>query len=171
MINKDYRQDLVSDFMVKGKQWDGETLLSSTPNQQELETYKLRLKLSIEETFELFEAMLTERAYKDKFENILNTINSEIASISSEQAEIKPVDIFDSLVDQDYVNIGLANLLGLDMKAGFQEVQHSNLSKFGPEGIPTFREDGKVLKDPRTYVEPNLAEVYKKSSYTYTGFN
>lgn len=48
--------------------------------------------------------MLTEHAYKDKFENILNTINSEISSTTLEDVEIKPVDIFDSIVDQEVVN-------------------------------------------------------------------
>ena len=63
-LNNTHQED-VSQFMVTCKQWDGETLLS-TPvpsNLEELNTYKLRLKLCIEETFELFEAMLTPEAY------------------------------------------------------------------------------------------------------------
>lgn len=64
---------------------------------------------------------------------------------------------------------GFANLLGLDLGAGFDEVHKSNLSKFGPDGIPTFREDGKLLKDPRTYVEPDLHTVYNNTKYQYKG--
>lgn len=153
--------------MTKGNQWDGKTLLSTNPTPEELATYRLRLKLCIEETFELFEAVLHDAAYNAKFAPLLEQINAEITSIETGDVEIKPVDIYDSLVDQDYVNIGFANILGFDMKAGFMEVQSSNMSKFGPEGIPTFREDGKLLKDPRTYVEPDLKKVYEHSVYRY----
>lgn len=165
-FNTDYRQPLVGDFMTKVTQWDGKTLLSTTPTEQELDTYKLRLKLCLEETFELFEAVLTKEAYDTKFGKILDQVNSEINSIELSQAEIKPVDIFDSLVDQDYVNIGFANLLGLDMKAGFDEVQKSNMSKLDKDGKPIFREDGKLLKSDQ-YIPPDLNKVYSNTKYIY----
>ena len=168
MSELDYRQPLVSDFMVTVTQWDGESILShpKPKDTKELDTYKLRLKLCIEETFELFEAILTKDAY-EAFDMSLFQINGLIEQITPDHLDIDPVAIFDSLVDQDYVNIGFANLLGLDMKAGFEEVQKSNMSKLDASGNPIFREDGKLLKSDQ-YVPPDLNSVYINSSYFYT---
>lgn len=169
MLNKkDNDQDLVSEFMVKGNQWDGTSSLSITPSEDELKTYKLRLKLILEETFEMLEAVTTDATYQSIFDPILNNINQGIDNLTLETLEVKPVDLFDALVDIRYVLAGFANIMNLDLKAGFEEVQRSNLSKFGPEGIPTFREDGKIMKDPRTYSEPDLRSVYENTTYTYT---
>lgn len=149
------------------KQWDGESLLShpAPASADELATYKLRLKLCIEETFELFEATLSEEACKP-FLKVLETINQEISNLKQESMEIKPVDIFDSLVDQEYVNVGFANLLGLDLKAGFDEVQKSNMTKLDKNGNPIFREDGKLLKSDQ-YIAPDLETVYHTTSYKF----
>lgn len=168
MSELDYRQPLVADFMVTVTQWDGKSKLShpKPKDNKELDTYKLRLKLCIEETFELFEAMLTKDAY-EAFDMSLFQINGLIEQITPDHLDIDPVAIFDSLVDQDYVNIGFANLLGLDMKAGFEEVQKSNMSKLDASGNPIFREDGKLLKSDQ-YVPPDLNSVYINSSYFYT---
>lgn len=163
----DYRQSPVALFQTTCKQWDGESLLSfpKPKDGEELATYKLRLKLCLEETFELFEAMLTKEAYKP-FGLLLDAINIGITSLNTEDMDIKPVDIFDSLVDQDYVNIGFANLLGLDMEAGFNEVQKSNMTKLDENGQPIFRADGKLLKSS-LYVAPNLEEVWNTTEYKY----
>lgn len=163
----DYRQQLVAKFMTTVKQWDGESLLSAPKpkDEAELATYKLRLKLCIEETFELFEAMLTEDAYAP-FQALLDQINTAISAITIDKLDIDPVAIFDSLVDQDYVNIGFANILGLDMEAGFNEVQKSNMTKLDKDGQPIFREDGKLLKSDQ-YVAPDLETVYKNTSFKY----
>lgn len=163
----DYRQPLVAKFMTTVGQWDGESKLSfpKPKDEKELATYKLRLKLSIEETFELFEAMLTTDAY-EPFDKLLLEINKYIEQITLDHLDIDPVAIFDSLVDQDYVNIGFANILGLDMEAGFEEVQRSNMTKLDKDGNPIFREDGKLLKS-ELYVEPDLHTVFKNTSFTY----
>lgn len=168
MSNIDYRQPAVSDFMVTVTQWDGKSLLShpKPKDTKELETYKLRLKLCIEETFELFEATLTEPTYKTMFAPLLDAVNYSIDKLQDAHMDIKPVEVFDSLVDQDYVNIGFANLLGLDMKAGFDEVQKSNMSKLDKDGKPIFREDGKLLKSDQ-YVPPDLDTVYANTSYKF----
>ena len=160
-LNNTHQED-VSQFMVTCKQWDGETLLS-TPvpsNLEELNTYKLRLKLCIEETFELFEAMLTPEAYQP-FQYILDQLNIKIELLSNKDMNINPVEVFDSLVDQEYVNLGFANLLGLDMTEGFREVHSSNMTKLDENGQPIFREDGKLLKS-NLYTPPDLNKVYNK---------
>ena len=168
MSNIDYRQPAVSDFMVTVTQWDGKSLLSYPPpkDAKELETYKLRLKLCIEETFELFEATLTKPTYEMLFGPLLDAINYSIDKLQIEHMHINPVEIFDSLVDQDYVNIGFANLLGLDMRAGFEEVQKSNMSKLDKDGQPIFRKDGKLLKSDQ-YIPPDLKKLFETTSYTY----
>ena len=74
---------------------------------------------------------------------------------------INPVEVFDSLVDQEYVNLGFANLLGLDMTEGFREVHSSNMTKLDENGQPIFREDGKLLKS-NLYTPPDLNKVYNK---------
>ena len=160
-LNNTHQQD-VAQFMVTCKQWDGETLLSSPVpvNAKELDTYKLRLKLCIEETFELFEAMLTPEAYQP-FQNILDQLNIKIELLSNKDMNINPVEVFDSLVDQEYVNLGLANLLGLNMAEGFKEVHSSNMTKLDENGQPIFREDGKLLKS-NLYTPPDLNKIYNK---------
>ena len=162
-------QDFTSKFMLKFGQWDGESYLSfpKPKNQDELNTYKLRLKLCIEETFELFEAMLVPEAYQP-FETLLQTLNNAIESLTVDEINVDPIGVYDSLVDQQVVNDGFANLLGLDMYAGMQEVYNSNMSKLGEDGKPIYREDGKVMKNLTTYVPPDLAKIYKNIRYTYT---
>ena len=161
-------QDFTSKFMLKFGQWDGESYLSSPKpkNQDELNTYKLRLKLCIEETFELFEAMLTPEAYKS-YEDLLQTLNNNIESLTVAEINVDPIGVYDSLVDQQVVNDGFANLLGLDMYAGMQEVYASNMSKLGEDGKPVYREDGKVMKNLTTYIPPDLAKIYKNVRYSY----
>ena len=159
----DYRQPLVALFMTTFGQWDGKSSLShpKPADEKELALYKLRLKLCVEETFELFEAMLTSDAYAP-FKDLLNIIDAKIDALTMDNMDIDPVGVYDSLVDQDYVNIGLANYLNLDMEAGFDEVQRSNMSKLGIDGLPVYREDGKVLKGP-DYFAPNLKKVYEET--------
>ena len=52
----DYRQPLVAEFMSTVGQWDGTSVLShpQPKDDAELATYKLRLKLTLEETFDDF---------------------------------------------------------------------------------------------------------------------
>jgi predicted HAD superfamily Cof-like phosphohydrolase len=43
----------------------------------------------------------------------------------------------------------------------FEEIQRSNMSKLGSDGLPIFREDGKVLKGP-DYFKPNIQNILNK---------
>lgn len=165
----DYRQPLVAEFMTKVKQWDGESLLSfpQPKDEKELATYKLRLKLTLEETFEVFEAVLAPEVYEKLFAPIIADINSKIEQLVISDFEVKPVDLLDSFADQDYVNVGWANIMGMDLGAAFQEVQRSNMTKLDKDGNPIFREDGKLLKSDQ-YVAPDLVTVYNTTSFKYT---
>ena len=156
-------------FQTRFRQWVGETLLSSPipKDEVELNTYKLRLKLTLEETFELLEATTNKEYYDSVFQPLLDQINNGINNISNESIEVKPVDILDSVVDTTYVNWGFCNLLGLDLTSAWNEVQASNMSKLDEDGNPIFREDGKVMKNLATYIPPDLTKIYKNFRYSY----
>lgn len=68
------------------------------------------------------------------------------------------VETADALTDILYVVYGAAAAFGIDIDACFNEVHRSNMSKLGNDGLPIYREDGKVLKGP-SYTPPNLKEV------------
>ncbi len=70
------------------------------------------------------------------------------------------VGIADAITDMFYVLCGTALECGLGnhMEALFDEVHRSNMSKFGPDGKPILREDGKQLKGPN-YTPPDLAKI------------
>lgn len=164
----DYRQPLVAKFMTKVCQWDGESLLSfpKPKDEKELATYKLRLKLTLEETFEVFEAVLAPEVYTATFDPIIKDINAKIDALTFDDMEIKPIDLLDSFADQDYVNVGWANIMGMDLESAFLEVQRSNMTKLDKDGNPIFREDGKLLKSAE-YVPPDLVKVFNTTNYKF----
>lgn len=73
------------------------------------------------------------------------------------------VEVADALGDMLYILCGTIIEHGLQDKieAVFNEIQRSNMSKLGSDGMPIYREDGKVLKGPN-YFEPNIRDVLKK---------
>ena len=168
----DYRQPLVAEFMSTVKQWDGTSVLSHPQPKDEVElaTYKLRLKLTLEETFEVFEAVLTEQQYALLFAPVIEDINNKISNLQLSDFDIDPVELLDSLTDQDVVNIGWANIMGFDMEASFREVHRSNMTKLDENGQPIFREDGKLLKS-NLYEAPDLKTVYESSRFAYAPGN
>lgn len=98
----------------------------------------LRLRLIDEETDELEEALLKGDA----------------------------VEAYDAALDILYVTFGLLVEMGMDAQAGFDEVQRSNMSKLGADGLPIISRgmeldgfaEGKVLKGPN-YFKPDLRRV------------
>ena len=44
----------------------------------------------------------------------------------------------------------------------FREIQASNMSKLGEDGLPILREDGKVMKGPQ-YFRPDISSILAKS--------
>lgn len=164
----DYRQQLTADFMYSVKQWNGVDLLPHPKPlcDKDLATYKLRLKLTLEETFEALEAVTTANYYAKTFKPLLDLINQGIENITIDNIEVKPVDLLDALTDIDVVNTGFANLMGFDLEAANKEVYKSNMSKLDENGNPIFREDGKLLKSS-LYVPPNLQQVYETTSFVF----
>lgn len=73
------------------------------------------------------------------------------------------VEIADALGDQLYILCGTILKHGLQHKIEevFQEIQRSNMSKLDANGLPIYREDGKVLKS-ELYFKPNIEAILAK---------
>tara|TARA_R110002074_G_scaffold104568_2_gene225843 strand:+ start:7521 stop:7826 length:306 start_codon:yes stop_codon:yes gene_type:complete len=74
------------------------------------------------------------------------------------------VEIADAIADIIYVTAQQAVTLGFPVDALLREVQRSNMSKLGADGLPIFRDDGKVLKGPN-FSEPNITKVLTEAGY------
>ena len=71
-------------------------------------------------------------------------------------------EIADALGDMLYILCGTIIEHGLQHKIEevFDEIQRSNMSKLDENGMPIYREDGKVLKGPN-YFKPNIDSILK----------
>ena len=98
------------------------------------ESAQLRQKLIMEEAGEVFEEL--------------------------ERDVINKVALTKELADLLYVVHGTAVAFGLPLEPAFVRVHESNMSKFGDDGKPIYREDGKVLKGPN-YHKPDLTDLFK----------
>jgi predicted HAD superfamily Cof-like phosphohydrolase len=72
------------------------------------------------------------------------------------------VQVADALADLAYVVIGtMISYFGAETaERVWAEVQRSNMSKFGEDGKPVYREDGKVLKGPN-FSPPDLEKALR----------
>ena len=70
------------------------------------------------------------------------------------------VEVADALGDMLYILCGTIIEHGMEHKIDeiFREIQNSNMSKLGADGIPIYREDGKVLKGPN-YFKPDIEGI------------
>ncbi|MFT3885840.1 MAG: nucleoside triphosphate pyrophosphohydrolase family protein [Flavobacteriales bacterium] len=73
------------------------------------------------------------------------------------------VEVADALGDMLYILCGTILKHGLQHKIEevFTEIQRSNMSKLDANGLPIYREDGKVLKSDR-YFKPDIAGVLER---------
>jgi len=72
------------------------------------------------------------------------------------------VEIADALGDMLYILCGTILEHGLQYKIEevFDEIQRSNMSKLDHNGLPIYREDGKVMKGPN-YFKPDFSKILK----------
>lgn len=93
-----------------------------------------------------------------KFNLLLEELEEYVAAAKDNDT----VEIADAITDILYIAFGFVTKHNLDDKieALFDEVHSSNMSKLGADGMPIYREDGKVLKGP-LYFKPNLAKILK----------
>ena len=70
------------------------------------------------------------------------------------------IETADALGDMLYILCGTIIEHGMQEKITevFDEIQRSNMSKLGPNGLPVYRDDGKVLKGPH-YFKPDIKAV------------
>ena len=127
----------------------------------------LRVQLTLEETIEMAEAILSKEAENNnKAKDVLDTLNIGLKKLKDVSHELKNkeldidlIGVYDAIVDIDYVNTGAAITFGLDLEAGFDEVHASNMSKF-VDGKAVKNELGKVIKGPH-YWAPDLTKYIK----------
>jgi len=87
------------------------------------------------------------------------------ALIEEEAAEFRAaveagdlVEVADAIADLLYVVYGAALTFGVPADEVFWEVHRSNMTKLGEDGLPIYRDDGKVLKGPN-YSPPDLLPI------------
>ena len=73
--------------------------------------------------------------------------------IAMERKDIK--EVADALTDILYVTYGAGHSFGINLDKCFEEVQSSNMSKLGEDGLPIYNDKGKVMKGPN-YFKPDL---------------
>ena len=69
-----------------------------------------------------------------------------------------PAEALKELADLVYVCYQYAENMGWFLDEALDRVHQSNMSKLGEDGLPIYREDGKVLKGPN-YAPPNLTDL------------
>ncbi|MGW0474348.1 pyrophosphohydrolase domain-containing protein [Streptomyces coeruleorubidus] len=91
-----------------------------------------------------------------------------LAEEAAEVAEVSvtgPLDrLAHELADVVYVAYGTALVHGIDLDAVLAEIHRSNMTKIGPDGSVSRREDGKVLKGEH-YEAPNVTGVLRKQGW------
>ena len=72
------------------------------------------------------------------------------------------IEVADALGDMLYILCGTILTHGFQnlIEDIFDEIQSSNMSKLGDDGMPIYREDGKVLKGPN-YFKPDIRKILK----------
>lgn len=94
----------------------------------------------------------------DRLQLRLDLIEEEFNELKDATRERDIVEMADAMGDIIYVVCGFAIEAGIDLGAVVQEIQASNMTKLGADGLPVLREDGKVLKGPN-YRKPDIRKV------------
>lgn len=96
-------------------------------------------------------------------------IAEEAQEFADAEAAGDLVEMADALADLLYVVVGAAYTLGVNLEAVLAEVQRSNMSKLGVDGLPIRilegPKTGKIVKGPN-FSEPDIATVLKKQGWT-----
>ncbi len=118
---------------------------------------------SVEEFHEVFKignaseiTLVDERDYTLRY-NLIKEENEEYLE-ACKNGDI--IEIADALGDQLYILFGTILKHGLQHKIEevYDEIHRSNMSKLDEEGLPIYREDGKILKS-NLYFRPNIKSV------------
>lgn len=69
-------------------------------------------------------------------------------------------EFLDALADQIVTAVGCGVATRTHILEALDRVDASNWSKFGPDGVPIFDENGKIAKNMATYKKPDLTGLY-----------
>ena len=92
----------------------------------------------------------------------LSLIHEELNELTKAIKENDILEVADALTDILYVTYGAGHAFGINLDKCFEEVQKSNMSKFGKDGKPIYNESGKVMKGP-DYFKPDLSKFLIKN--------
>ena len=87
----------------------------------------------------------------------IDLIREELDELTKAMDEKDLLEVADALTDILYVTYGAGHAFGINLDKCFDEVQNSNMSKLGEDGIPIYNEAGKVMKGPN-YFKPDLSK-------------
>jgi predicted HAD superfamily Cof-like phosphohydrolase len=130
MKQRNYPKHILPSAMVKEFMETFGQPVKSNPEFPSRNIAWMRLKLILEETWELMVAM-----YRRDM-----------------------VGIADALGDLVYVVVGMAHTYGIPFDAVIREIHRSNMAKAGPDGKAILRADGKIQK-PEGWTPPDLRKV------------
>lgn len=129
------------DQLIEFHQAAGQPILDR-PQVPPDERVRLRLKLVAEECFEFLEASLDDQGMTA----LAEAKTRALEAIQMMAIKVDLPAVADALGDIDYVVEGSRLEFGIDGEPVADEIQRSNMAKFGP-GSWT-REDGKIMKPP-----------------------
>ena len=87
-----------------------------------------------------------------------NLIKEELEELREALNNKDLIEVADALTDILYVTYGAGHAFGIDLDKCFEEVQNSNMSKLGKDGLPIYNNFGKVMKGPN-YFKPDLKKI------------
>ena len=88
----------------------------------------------------------------------LDLIKEELNELTEAMNNKDLLEVADALTDILYVTYGAGHAFGINLDKCFEEIQNSNMSKLGENGMPIYNEHGKVMKGPN-YFKPNLKKI------------
>lgn len=95
----------------------------------------------------------------EEVKELFHEIDQAVAEMQKGTLKQETVaNLLKEMADVQYVLSGMAVTMGLPMREVFARVHDSNMSKLDDNGLPIYREDGKILKGPR-YAPPVLDDL------------
>jgi NTP pyrophosphatase (non-canonical NTP hydrolase) len=85
----------------------------------------------------------------------INLIKEELSELIEAMDNNNAVEVLDACVDLCFVVMRIPHILEMNFDGAFDEVLRSNYSKFGDDGKPVYRDDGKIMKG-KNYSPPKL---------------
>jgi len=94
----------------------------------------------------------------EEFEEYIDATKQFFNSKTKEEEETALAEMLDAIADMTVINIGTANVLGMDLDEAMRRVYESNMSKLGEDGKPIYNKEGKVQKGPNYHKPKDLKE-------------